>query len=81
MGKDDLAKFSGVVIDVHGGGNFSVRLANGHVVRSRLSGRMRRYSIRVILGDKVTVGVSPYDLSCGLILEREKLAPRGFTSS
>ena len=75
MARDDLSKIDGVVADVQAGGIFSVRLANGKVILARLSGRMRKFHIRVIAGDKVQVGLSPYDLTHGLILSREKLGP------
>lgn len=73
MSRTDLTKIPAVVVDVLGGGHFSVKLNNGRVIQAKLSGRMRKFSIRVIAGDKVTIGLSPYDLSHGLILEREKL--------
>lgn len=76
MSRDDLAKFDGVVTDVLAGGNFSVRLDNGQNIMAKLSGRLRKFHIKVIQGDRITVGLSPYDVSHGLILTREKLAPR-----
>ncbi|MCL2102489.1 MAG: translation initiation factor IF-1 [Syntrophorhabdaceae bacterium] len=72
MAKDDLAKLEGVVVEARGGGTFVVRLENGQELAAKLGGGMRRYRIRVIVGDRVTVGVSPYDPSHGLILYREK---------
>lgn len=50
-----------------------MKLQTGQVIQAKLSGRMRKFSIRVIQGDRVTVGLSPYDVTHGLILEREKL--------
>lgn len=79
MAREDLAKVDGVVTDILSGGIFSVTLSNGKTILARLSGRLRKYHIRVILGDRVSVGMSPYDLSHGLILSRERLdksAPR-----
>ena len=76
MSRDDLLKTDGVVKDVLSGGVFSILLTNGKTIQAKLSGRLRKYHIRVIVGDKVSVGMSPYDLSHGLILGREKLAPR-----
>jgi translation initiation factor IF-1 len=73
MSREDLAQIDGVVIDVLAGGNFVVQLANGQTIAAKLSGRMRKFHIRVILGDKVTLGVSPYDPSHGLILHRQKI--------
>ena len=72
MARDDLAQVEGVIKDVLAGGNFTVELANGQRISAKLSGRMRKFHIRVILGDRVTVGVSPYDPTHGLILHRHK---------
>ncbi len=73
MSREDLAQIDGVVIDVLAGGNFIVQLANGKTISAKLSGRMRKFHIRVILNDKVTLGVSPYDPTHGLILHRQKI--------
>lgn len=54
------------------GGNYTVQLSNGQSISAKLSGRMRKFYIKVIVGDKVTVGVSPYDPTHGLILHRHK---------
>jgi translation initiation factor IF-1 len=70
MSKDDLISVQGVVTEVTGGGNFRVKCETGHEVLARLSGRMKRMRIRVIAGDTVTVGVSPYDLTRGFITYR-----------
>ena len=77
MARDDLAQTEGVVTDVRAGGHFIVELDSGQKISAKLSGRLRKFHIRVILGDRVTVGVSPYDPTHGLILHREKLPPRG----
>lgn len=76
MSRDDLTKVNGVVTNVLSGTIFSVTLPNGRIVQAKLSGRMHKFHIRVILGDKVCVGLSPYDLTHGLILSREKLQER-----
>jgi translation initiation factor IF-1 len=76
LARDDLAKTEGVITDVKAGGHFTVKLDSGQEISAKLSGRMRKFHIRVILGDRVTVGVSPYDLSHGLIIHREKLSSR-----
>ena len=76
MARDDLAQTEGLVTDVSTGGNFKVKLDSGHEIPAKLSGRMRKFNIRVILGDRVTVGISPYDTTHGLIIRRQKLAPR-----
>ncbi|MAE69064.1 MAG: translation initiation factor IF-1 [Gemmatimonadetes bacterium] len=51
---------------------FRVELENGHVVLAHISGKMRMYNIRILVGDKVTVELSPYDLSRGRIVYRYK---------
>jgi translation initiation factor IF-1 len=73
MSKDDLIRLEGKVTDATGGGNYIVLLDNGHTVSARLSGNMKRFKIKVIVGDRVTVGVSPYDPTHGLITHRSKL--------
>ena len=65
MAKDDLIELQGVVNEVLAGGNYKVKCGENHVVLARLNGKMRQYRIRVIQGDRVTVGVSPYDLKRG----------------
>ena len=70
MARDDLIEFDGKVTEVLAGGNFKVHLDNDHDVLSRLSGRMRRFHIRVVIGDRVTVAVSPYDPTRGFIVFR-----------
>ncbi len=71
MSKKDLVQVTGEVDKVLGGGRFQVRLDNEHVITAQLSGRMRRFRIRVIPGDRVQVGVSPYDPTHGFITYRE----------
>jgi translation initiation factor IF-1 len=72
MSKEDLISVQGTVTAVTGGGNFKVKCDTGHEVLARLSGRMKRMRIRVIEGDYVTVGLSPYDLDRGLITHRAR---------
>lgn len=62
----------GTVIEALPGTQFRVRLENGHEVLAYLSGKMRRYYIRILLGDRVNVEMSPYDLSRGRIIYRFK---------
>jgi translation initiation factor IF-1 len=73
MSKDDLAKFDGKITDATGGGQYIVTLDNGVTITTKLSGKMKRFNIRVIVGDKVTVGVSPYDPTHGFIVHRFRL--------
>ncbi len=72
MSRDDHVKLEGVITDVYAGGQFEVKTDAGAVVRAQLCGRMRKHRIRVILGDRVTVALSPYDLSHGMITYRAK---------
>lgn len=72
MSRDDLVAMEGKVVEVMVGGNFRVDVQGGHSVLAQLAGRMRRNRIRVVLGDSVTVAVSPYDPSRGLITFRSK---------
>jgi len=73
MAKEDLAKLDGTVTDTRGGGIYIVTLENGVTLSAKLSGNMKRFKIRVLVGDKVTVGVSPYDPTHGLIVLRHKI--------
>lgn len=71
-GRDDHIKLNGVVTNVFAGGQFEVETEAGNTVRAQLCGRMRKFRIRVILGDHVTVALSPYDLTHGMIVFRQK---------
>jgi translation initiation factor IF-1 len=68
--EDDKIKVEGTVIEALPGTQFKVRLDNGHEVLAYLSGKMRRYYIRILLGDRVAMEMSPYDLSRGRITYR-----------
>lgn len=70
--RDDHVKLNGVVSQVYAGGQFEVTAESGAAVRAQLCGRMRKFRIRVILGDRVTVALSPYDLTHGMIVFRDK---------
>ncbi len=71
MAKDeDKIKVEGTVIEALPGTQFRVKLDNGHEVLAYLSGKMRKYYIRILLGDRVSVEMSPYDLSRGRITFR-----------
>ena len=73
MSRDDLARVDGVVMGVLGGGQYSIDLANGAQITAKRSGRLRKFHIKVMPGDGVTVGISPYDVSHGLIMTRKKV--------
>lgn len=70
--KEEKIELEGTVIEALPGTQFRVELDNGHEVLAYLSGKMRRYYIRILLGDRVRVEVSPYDLSRGRITYRYK---------
>jgi translation initiation factor IF-1 len=73
MSKEDLIRLEGKISDLTGGGNYMVMLDNGVTITARLSGKMKKFKIKVLVGDRVTVGVSPYDASHGLITHRQKV--------
>jgi len=66
----DVIKVEGTVIEALPGTQFRVELDNGHEVLAYLSGKMRRYYIRILLGDRVTLEMSPYDMERGRIVYR-----------
>ena len=72
MSKEDLIELQGVVTEVLAGRQLQGQVGENHEVLARLNGKMRQFRIRVIQGDRVTVGVSPYDLKRGLITYRAK---------
>ena len=72
LSKDDLIDMQGTVVAVHSGGVYRVQCDAGHEVLAQLSGRMRRFRIKVVPGDRVTVGVSPYDPVRGIITFRAR---------
>jgi len=73
MAKEPPLKFEGKVVDILPGDKFDVKLdSNDHVVKCTLSGKMRKNNIKVILRDKVSIEMSPYDLGKGRITFRHK---------
>lgn len=72
MATDDLIEVEGEVVEVFPAGNFRVKTEQGTDVLAHLAGKLRKFKIRVVLGDRVTVQVSPYDLSRGRIAYRHK---------
>jgi len=72
MAKEELVEFEGTVTDVMPNQRYKVELENGVCVQAYTSGKMRRFRIRVVAGDKVKLEMSPYDLTKGRISYRHK---------
>ncbi|MFZ1890761.1 MAG: translation initiation factor IF-1 [Formosimonas sp.] len=72
MAKDDVIQMQGEVLEALPNATFTVKLENGHVVLGHISGKMRKNYIRILAGDKVTVELTPYDLSKARIVFRSK---------
>ncbi|MDP5238252.1 translation initiation factor IF-1 [Uliginosibacterium sp. 31-16] len=72
MSKEDAIEFQGEILETLPNATFKVKLENGHVVLGHISGKMRMHYIRILPGDKVTVQLTPYDLSKGRIVFRSK---------
>ena len=72
MAKEDVIEVEGIVIDALPNAIFKVRLENGHEMLAHISGKLRMNYIRILAGDKVTVELSPYDLTRGRITWRNK---------
>ena len=73
MAKDDLIEFEdGVVVEALPNATFKVKLPNGYIITAHISGKLRMNYIRILPGDKVTVELSPYDLTRGRITWRSK---------
>lgn len=72
MSKEDVIEAEGRVVEVMPNATFKVQLANGHIVIAYLSGKLRMNYIRILEGDKVTIEMSPYDLTKGRITWRSK---------
>jgi translation initiation factor IF-1 len=70
VARDDLIQIKGTITEALAGGNYRVKGDNGMEFLAKIGGRMRRYHIRVIPGDRVTIAVSPYDPTHGLIVFR-----------
>ena len=72
MAKEDQIEMEGTVMETLPNTMFRVELENGHVITAHISGRMRKHYIKILTGDKVTVEMTPYDLSKGRITFRGK---------
>ncbi len=72
MAKEDQIEMEGTVMETLPNTMFRVELENGHTITAHISGRMRKHYIKILTGDKVTVEMTPYDLSKGRITFRGK---------
>lgn len=72
MAKEEIIEFQGEVTELLPNAMFRVKLENDHEILAHTAGRMRKHRIRVLAGDKVTVEMTPYDLSKGRIVFRHK---------
>lgn len=72
MAKEDVIEVEGKVVEALPNTNFKVELENGHIILAHISGKLRMNYIRILPGDKVTVELSPYDLTRGRITWRNK---------
>ena len=72
MSKQDVIEVEGIVSEAHPNAMFEVKLQNGHKILATISGKLRMNFIRILPGDKVTVELSPYDLTRGRITWRGK---------
>ena len=71
MAKEEAIQMQGVVKETLPNTIFRVELENGHMITAHISGKMRKHYIRILTGDKVTVEMTPYDLTKGRIIFRE----------
>ena len=72
MAKEDQIEMEGTVVETLPNTVFRVELENGHIVTAHISGKMRKHYIRILTGDKVTIEMTPYDLSKGRITYRAR---------
>ena len=72
MSKADVIELEGTVVEALPNAMFQVKLANGHIILAHISGKLRMNFIRILPGDKVTIELSPYDLTRGRITWRSK---------
>jgi translation initiation factor IF-1 len=72
MSKEETIQMQGEIVETLPNATFRVKLENSHIVLGHISGKMRMHYIRILPGDKVTVEVSPYDLTRGRIVFRAK---------
>ncbi|MCS3902762.1 translation initiation factor IF-1 [Methylohalomonas lacus] len=72
MAKEDVIEMEGTIVDTLPNTMFRVELDNGHTITAHISGKMRKHYIRILTGDRVTVELTPYDLTKGRITYRQR---------
>ena len=72
MAKDDMIELEGIVTEALPNTTFHVDIGNGHIILAHISGKMRKFFIKIAAGDKVSLEISPYDLTKGRITYRHK---------
>ncbi|OJU11310.1 MAG: translation initiation factor IF-1 [Caulobacterales bacterium 68-7] len=77
MAKEDLVEFEGHIVELLPEGRFRVRLENEHEILAYTAGKMRKHRIRSLVGDRVIVEMTPYDMDRGRIIYRHKDTPSG----
>jgi translation initiation factor IF-1 len=70
MARDDLIQTEGVIRKSLGFGNFEIETKEGHTIQAKMAGRMKKYKIKIMVGDRVKVSISPYDVTHGIITYR-----------
>jgi translation initiation factor IF-1 len=70
--KEEKIEFEGEIIEAYGGGKYRIALENGHETLGYTSGKMRRFRIRIVPGDRIKIELSPYDLTRGRIVYRHR---------
>lgn len=70
MAKEELIQFTGVVLELLPNAMFRVKLDNDHMIIAHTSGKMRKNRIRILVGDKVSIEMTPYDLTKGRVIHR-----------
>ena len=72
MSKNDVIEAEGVIVEALPNATFKVKLSNGYIITAYISGKLRMNFIKIVPGDKVTLELSPYDLTKGRIIWRDK---------
>jgi len=80
LAKEELIKLDGTIAEILPEGRFRVVLENEHRIIVYTAGKMRRYRIRTLVGDRVQVEMSPYDMEKGRLIYRERVASTGFSA-